>query len=147
MNVHISTSENTLSVHVYRRGNASCLLSHLSYLTVDAVSKKMRRLDTLLQQLNAPSWLQSAGHPSWSFLLIGDSANHSSWLLKSYFIQELCKRGILSLGSHNLNLNLAHSEQDVHTLLSVPVLIRLDADKAIHQSLDGEPIQPVFKVR
>lgn len=127
MNVHISTSENTLSVHVYRRGNASCLLSHLSYFTVDAVSKKMRRLDTLSQQLNAPSWLR-----------------------KSYFIQELCKRGILSLGSHNLNL--AHSEQDVHTLLSVyaevlPVLIRLDADKAIHQSLDGEPIQPVFKVR
>ncbi|WP_324035327.1 hypothetical protein [Aeromonas caviae] len=87
----------------------------------------MRRLDTLSQQLNAPSWL-----------------------LKSYFIQELCKRGILSLGSHNLNL--AHGEEDVHTLLAVyaeilPALIRLDADKAIHQALDGEPIQPVFKVR
>ncbi|MFQ2763228.1 hypothetical protein ACK301_10175 [Aeromonas caviae] len=78
----------------------------------------MRRLDTLSQQLHAPSWL-----------------------LKSYFIQELCKRGILSLGSHNLNL--VHSEQDVHTLLGVyaevlPKLIHLDADKAI---------QPVFKVR
>ena len=116
----------------------------------NAVFKKMRRLGTLLRQLNTPSWLQSAGHPSWSFLLIGDSANHSSWLLKSYFIQELCKRGILSLGSHNLNL--AHSEQDVQTLLAVyaevlPALIRLDADKAIHQALNGEPIQPVFKVR
>ena len=52
-------------------------------------------LNALLEQINAPSWLQSAGHPSWSFLLIGDSANHSSWLLKSYFIQVLCKRGIL----------------------------------------------------
>ena len=152
MSVHIvsTTSENTLSLHMYHKGNASCGLSHLSYLTVDAVSKKMRRLDTLLQQLNAPSWLQSAGHPSWSFLLIGDSANHSSWLLKSYFIQELCKRGILSLGSHNLNL--AHSEEDIRTLLAVyaevlPELIRLDASKAIHQALDGEPIQPVFKVR
>ena len=126
MSVHIfsTTSENTLSLHIYRTGNASCRLSHL-YFTVDAVSKKMRRLDTLSQQLNA-----------------------TSWLLKSYFIQELCKRCILSLGSHNL----AYSEQDVHTLLSVyaevlPALIRLDADKAIHQSLDGEPIQPVFKVR
>ena len=107
-------------------------------------------LDALLPKLDAPSWLQSGGHPSWSFLLIGASANHSSWLLKSYFIQELCKRGILSLGSHNLNL--AHSEQDVQTLLAVyaevlPALVRLDADKAIHQALDGEPIQPVFKVR
>ncbi len=120
MSVHIfsTTSENTLSLQIYRRGNASCGLSHLSYFTVDAVSKKMRRLDTLSQQLHAPSWL-----------------------LKSYFIQELCKRGILSLGSHNLNL--VHSEQDVHTLLGVyaevlPKLIHLDADKAI---------QPVFKVR
>jgi glutamate-1-semialdehyde 2,1-aminomutase len=65
-------------------------------------------------------------------------------------MQELCKRGILSLGSHNLNL--AHSEEDIRTLLAVyaevlPELIRLDASKAIHQALDGEPIQPVFKVR
>ena len=129
MSAHIfsTTSENALSLNIYSRGNASCLLSHLNYFAVNAVSKKMRRLDTLSQQLNAPSWL-----------------------LKSYFIQELCKRGILSLGSHNLNL--AHSEQDVQTLLAVyaevlPALIRLDADKAVHQALDGEPIQPVFKVR
>ncbi|MCO4202479.1 hypothetical protein [Aeromonas taiwanensis] len=89
--------------------------------------KKIRRLDTLLQRLSPPRWL-----------------------LKINLIQELCKRGILSLGSHNLNL--AHSEQDVQTLLAVyaevlPALVRLDADKAIHQALDGEPIQPVFKVR
>ena len=40
----------------------------------------------------------------------------------------------------------------MRTLLDVyaevlPELIRLDADNAIHQALDGEPIQPVFKVR
>ncbi|MBP4040765.1 hypothetical protein J9885_05690 [Aeromonas sp. SrichE-2G] len=89
--------------------------------------KKIRRLDTLLQRLSPPRWL-----------------------LKINLIQELCKRGILSLGSHNLNLT--HGEEDVQTLLAVyaevlPALIRLDADKAIHQALDGEPIQPVFKVR
>lgn len=139
----------------------------IALAAANAVIKKMRRLDVparlaergrqllngldaLLQRLDAPSWLKSAGHPSWSFLLIGDSANHSSWLLKSYFIQELCKRGILSLGSHNINL--AHGEEDVVRLLEVyaeilPTLIRLDAEGAIHQALDGEPIQPVFKVR
>lgn len=139
----------------------------IALAAANAVIKKMRRLDVparlaergqqlldglnaLLQQLNAPNWLQSAGHPSWSFLLINDSPNHSSWLLKSYFIQELCKRGILSLGSHNLNL--AHSEANIIRLLEVyaevlPALIRLDTEKAILQALDGEPIQPVFKVR
>jgi glutamate-1-semialdehyde 2,1-aminomutase len=139
----------------------------IALAAANAVIKKMRRLDvparlaergqqllseldTLLQTLDVPSWLQSAGHPSWSFLLISDSANHSSWLLKSYFIQELCKRGILSLGSHNINL--AHGEAEVARLLEIyaevlPALIRLDAEHAIHQALDGEPIQPVFKVR
>ena len=132
-----------------------------------AVIKKMQRLDVparlaergqqlldgltaLLQALNAPSWLSTAGHPSWSFLLVADSANHTTWLLKSYLIQELCKRGILTLGSHNLNL--AHSEQDIQTLLKVyaevlPELIRLDAAGKVAEALDGEPIQPVFKVR
>ena len=122
-----TTSENTLSLHIYREERTSCRLSYVSYLTTNSMIKKIRRLDTLLQRLSPPSWL-----------------------LKSYFIQELCKRGILSLGSHNLNL--AHGEEDVQTLLAVyaevlPALIRLDADKAIHQALDGEPIQPVFKVR
>ncbi|MGL5487630.1 MAG: aspartate aminotransferase family protein, partial [Shewanella sp.] len=69
---------------------------------------------------------------------------------KSYLIQELCKRGILTLGSHNMNL--AHSEQDVAALLAayrdiLPVLIRHDRDLTLASALDGEPIQPVFKVR
>ena len=139
----------------------------IALAAANAVIKKMRRLDVpsrltergqqlldgltaLLQELNAPGWLSTAGHPSWSFLLVADSANHTTWLLKSYLIQELCKRGILTLGSHNLNL--AHSEQDVQTLLKVyaevlPELIRLDAAGKVAEALDGEPIQPVFKVR
>jgi 4-aminobutyrate aminotransferase-like enzyme len=52
----------------------------------------------------------------------------------------------------NRNLNLANSEANIARLLEVyaevlPELIRLDAEKAILQALDGEPIQPVFKVR
>ena len=139
----------------------------IALAAANAVIKKMRHLDVparlaergqqlldglnaLLQELKAPNWLSTAGHPSWSFLLVADSPNHTTWLLKSYLIQELCKRGILTLGSHNLNL--AHSEQDVQTLLKVyaevlPELIRLDAAGKVTEALDGEPIQPVFKVR
>lgn len=107
-------------------------------------------LDSLLKEIDAPAWLQTAGHPSWSFLLVTDSANHSTWLLKSYLIQELCKRGILTLGSHNMNL--AHSKQDVTVLLAayrdiLPALIRHDRDLTLASALDGEPIQPVFRVR
>ncbi|MDX7821464.1 hypothetical protein SJS43_20830 [Aeromonas caviae] len=107
-------------------------------------------LDSLLKEIDAPDWLRTAGHPSWSFLLVADSVNHSTWLLKSYLIQELCKRGILTLGSHNMNL--AHSEQDVTVLLAayrdiLPALIHHDHDKSLTAKLHGKPIQPVFKVR
>ena len=139
----------------------------IALAAANAVINKMRRLDVptrlsqrgqtvldgldkLLKEIKAPSWLQAAGNPSWSFLLVSDSPNHSTWLLKSYLIQELCKRGILTLGSHNMNL--AHSEEDVATLLTaygeiLPSLIRHDTDHTLHSSLDGEQIQPVFRVR
>lgn len=107
-------------------------------------------LNSLLKEINAPDWLGTAGHPSWSFLTVTDSANHSVWLLKSYLIQELCKRGILTLGSHNLNL--AHTSEQINQLIHayaevLPSLIALDAKGKIEAALDGEPIQPVFKVR
>lgn len=107
-------------------------------------------LNALLKEINAPDWLGTAGHPSWSFLTVADSPNHSLWLLKSYLIQELCKRGILTLGSHNLNL--AHTTEHIDFLLEtyaeiLPILIKLDSAGKIEVSLDGEPIQPVFKVR
>ncbi len=107
-------------------------------------------LNALLKEINAPDWLGTAGHPSWSFLTVADSPNHSLWLLKSYLIQELCKRGILTLGSHNLNL--AHTTEHIDFLLAtyaeiLPTLIKLDSTGKIEDSLDGQPIQPVFKVR
>ena len=76
--------------------------------------------------------------------------SHSVWILKSYLIQELCKNGILTLGSHNLNLS--HTEEHIDTLLNayqkiIPELIHLDATNQVESALDGKPIQPVFKVR
>ncbi|MEM0553281.1 MULTISPECIES: aminotransferase class III-fold pyridoxal phosphate-dependent enzyme [Aeromonas] len=139
----------------------------IALAAANAVIKKMRRLDvpkrlaergqqvldgldSLLKEIDAPAWLQTAGHPSWSFLLVADSANHSTWLLKSYLIQELCKRGLLTLGSHNMSL--AHSERDVAVLLAayrdiLPALIHHDHDKSLTAKLHGKSIQPVFKVR
>ena len=139
----------------------------IALAAANAVIDKMRKLDVparlaergqrlldglnaLLKEINAPDWLGTAGHPSWSFLTIADSPSHSLWLLKSYLIQELCKRGILTLGSHNLNL--AHTTEHIDFLLKtyaeiLPTLIKLDLAGKIEDSLDGEPIQPVFKVR
>lgn len=107
-------------------------------------------LNTILTDIKAPEWIKTAGHPTWCFLLISDSHNHSSWLLKSYLMQELCKRGILTLGSHNLNYS--HTYADINKILKIyteilPALIDHDSKMTIEKNLDGEPIQPVFKVR
>ena len=134
---------------------ANAVIDKMCALDVPAILTRkgqqlLDSLNALLKEINAPAWLGTAGHPSWSFLTVADSANHSVWILKSYLIQELCKNGILTLGSHNLNLS--HTEEHIDTLLNVyqkiiPELIHLDATNQVESALDGKPIQPVFKVR
>ena len=65
-------------------------------------------------------------------------------------MQELHQRGILSVGTHNLNY--AHSEADVAALVAayaevLPLIGRaLDAGE-LRSMLRCEPLVPLFKVR
>jgi len=85
-----------------------------------------------------------AGHPSWSFLMIGDLE------LKTLFLQEVFARGALTLGTHNMSY--AHTEADVAFLLGVydEVFAGLAAALAegdVRSRLRCDPLQPLFKVR
>ena len=91
-----------------------------------------------------------SGHPSWSFLQFREKAPFSNWEIKTLFIQEVFRRGIYTLGTHNLSY--AHSEADVAELLAcyeeVFSLIAgaLSAGK-VRDLLECEPLVPLFKVR
>ena len=65
-------------------------------------------------------------------------------------MQEILERGILSVGTHNVNY--AHSREDIDRLIAVyaevlPFIGRtLDAGK-LREALRCEPLVPLFKVR
>ncbi|HEX7638972.1 MAG TPA: aminotransferase class III-fold pyridoxal phosphate-dependent enzyme [Burkholderiaceae bacterium] len=90
------------------------------------------------------------GHPTWSFLTIKDGRGATAFEIKTLWMQEILERGILSVGTHNVNY--AHSREDIDRLIAVyaevlPFIGRtLDAGK-LREALRCEPLVPLFKVR
>jgi glutamate-1-semialdehyde 2,1-aminomutase len=93
---------------------------------------------------------KTAGHPSWTFLLLSDTPNHSQFEIKTLFLQETLARGVMTLGMHNMNY--AHSDEDLDRLFRVydevfPILREAVDDGAMKQYLKCAPLQPLFRVR
>ena len=91
-----------------------------------------------------------SGHPSWSFINISREAINDVMLLKTLFLQEMFKRGILVLSTHNISF--AHSSSDVYQLLaaySETMDVIKDSIKKdnVRDSLECEPLKLLFKVR
>lgn len=104
----------------------------------------------LLEQTQLNNMLDITGHPSWSFLQFKPAADYSVYQIKTFFIQEIFKRGIYTLGTHNLSY--AHSEADIQILLAcyheVFTLIHEAIEaKTLAEKLQCEPLAPLFKVR
>ena len=101
-------------------------------------------------QSKVDDFIQIKGHPSWSHLIIKDTKNYTSWEIKTLLFQEMFKRGVLSIGSHNISYS--HSEEDVSSLLNaykeVFYIIYLAVHKGkMRELLEVEPLRPLFKVR
>ena len=72
------------------------------------------------------------------------------WEVKTLMIQEMLARGILWLGSHNLNY--AHSPQAITEILAaydevLALVARALAEDNVRRYLRCAPLQPLFKVR
>jgi glutamate-1-semialdehyde 2,1-aminomutase len=112
--------------------------------------KIMAGLAQLIAKHGAGDILGVAGHPSWSFCLIKDAPQVSSWELKTLFLQEMFARGILTLGTHNMSF--AHSDADIGKLLAayeevIPLLVRAADPGELKKLLRCAPLEPLFKVR
>ena len=108
------------------------------------------RLNSLIKELGCEYFLGTAGHPSWSFLLISDTDNYTSFEIKTLFMQEMLKRGILTFGTHNISYS--HTKQDVDCLLSAykkvfPLLKKALEDNNLINKLECEILVPLFKIR
>ncbi len=121
---------------------------------VDTVARRgaslLEALDRVITESGAGDFLRTSGHPSWSFLNISDAGGYSSWQIKTLFMQEMLARGILTYGTHNLNY--AHTEDDIDTVLAayrevLPMLTDAVENGSLDSMLTCEPLVPLFKIR
>ena len=90
------------------------------------------------------------GNPSWTLLNIKDTEKYNSWTIKTLYMQEMLKRGILILGSHETSF--AHSDEDINRLIKsydevFPILKEGIRNNKVVEMLDCKPLTPLFKVR
>ena len=109
-----------------------------------------KELDQLLIKLDAESFVSYTGHPSWSFLIFKDQDNATSWELKTFFMQEMFKRGIFTIGAQTLSY--AHTKEDMNKLLHAykevfSIMKDYIERNVLQDKLDCEPLKPLFSVR
>jgi glutamate-1-semialdehyde 2,1-aminomutase len=113
-------------------------------------SKVMEGLNELIRKHELESVLSVGGSPVWSFLIIKDTPEYSSWVTKSFYLQEMLARGILTVGSHNMSYS--HSDQDIAQLLTAydEVLSEMSmalTERNLEAKLRCQPLEPLFKIR
>jgi glutamate-1-semialdehyde aminotransferase len=107
-------------------------------------------LARVIQEAHATEIISVGGHPTWHVLSFHDTPRHTQWELRTLFLQEMMRRGVLLLSTHNLMA--AHNTADLaHVLDSYAHVLRMlvDADAAneVRSELECDVLEPLFRVR
>jgi len=110
----------------------------------------IQQLNQLIDIENLNDIFEVSGHPSWSFLHTKAQKSYSVFEIKTYFLQEMLKRGIITLGTHNLSFS--HTEADIDNLIKVyakvlPAIKQHIDNQTLLENVHGEILKPLFKVR
>ncbi len=106
--------------------------------------------NTLAKEAGLDDRLKCIGYPCWSLIKFLEPDGKDSFLVRSLFTQECVKRGVLLLASHNMTA--AHDPRAIEQTLGVYAEVCKTLAKWLGEShpeeyLEGEMIQPVFRVR
>jgi glutamate-1-semialdehyde 2,1-aminomutase len=91
-----------------------------------------------------------SGHPSWKFLNWKATEEYSINELKTYFMQECFKRGLIVLGTHNIttSFNAKTIDQTIRIYYEVfENLHKAISLGTLKSELQVEPLLPLFRVR
>jgi glutamate-1-semialdehyde 2,1-aminomutase len=110
----------------------------------------LEQLDRLIDNEVLGDIFWTSGHPSWSFLHIKEQEKYSSFEIKTFFLQESLKRGIITLGGHNLSFS--HTRKEIDRLIEVysivlPMVKRHVNNQDLLDNIHGKILEPLFKVR
>lgn len=94
--------------------------------------------------------LSLSGHPTWKFLNWKDHESATALEIKTYFMQECFKEGILVLGTHNVTI--MHSKKVIKNVVNAysKIFSKIETKLKNHQlieSLEVQPLTPLFQVR
>jgi len=107
-------------------------------------------LNVLAKESGLEDRIKCIGYPSWSLIKFLDADGRDSFLVRSLFTQECVKRGVLLLATHNMTA--AHDPLAIEQTFKVYAEVCKTMAKWLSEphpeaNLEGEMIQPVFKVR
>lgn len=108
------------------------------------------RVDALIEKHGLGKVVALTGYPIWKILAYTAHENASANELKTLFVIEMIKRGVLVNASHNLCF--AHSDEDLAHVIAaydgtLGVMAELLARGPIAGALPSPVIEPVFSVR
>lgn len=107
-------------------------------------------LQKVIDQSDMSGLLEIKGHPTWKFLEWKDGSESTAPELKTFFMQEMFRSGILILSTHNVTL--AHNKKIRGVIISKYERVLTLMKKAINSGnlkdkLEVVPLKPLFKVR
>jgi glutamate-1-semialdehyde 2,1-aminomutase len=110
----------------------------------------LNQLNQLIEANGLDDIFWISGHVTWGFLHIKEQEKYNTFEIKTFFLQEVFKRGILTLGSHNLSFS--HSKEDIDKLISVyaevlPMIKKHIVNQVLLENIHGDILKPLFKVR
>ncbi len=108
------------------------------------------KLQELIIETEMTEVLKVKGHATWKFLDWSESAGYSPLEIRTFFMQEMFRRGLLILGTHNVSLahNTKTRKKILETYSEVLSLIRSNlVNETLRMNLRVKPLQPLFRVR
>jgi glutamate-1-semialdehyde 2,1-aminomutase len=90
------------------------------------------------------------GHPTWKFVSIRNTEDFSANQIKTLFMQEMFKQGVLILSTHNVSLGIKHKE--INRVIGAydktcRTIFSALQNSDLHERLEVAPLEPLFRVR
>jgi glutamate-1-semialdehyde 2,1-aminomutase len=108
------------------------------------------RLSELIPEFSLQEYLMTSGHDTWKFLNWTAPEQSDIPKLRTLFLQEMFKNGVLILNTHNVNL--AINEKQIGKITqayrnSFGVISNALKDSRLDEILECTPLEPLFKIR
>ncbi len=113
-------------------------------------TENARNINAIIESADAAGIFEVVGHPSRTFMVTKEAPRSTSSQTKTLLLQEMFRRGILTIGTHNMSF--AHTKADLSALRDayaevIPFVAGAVNEGRVASLLEGRTLEPVFEVR